>query len=329
VSIRITIAASDPRALLNDVPFVCAFRGAVAELVAVPLASVQVVGAVSDAQVPFPILARQDDRACVARQLSDAGGPADRRAQSLARVTLEVLVDAAASTHPTSAAGREATVRAEVEAAFTRDPSRLDGLFSAVTIAACAVQGIALHVCPNSSTIVTLPVQDPRTAPEKDSTSQATGSVVVAGVSGGFGVAVIVAAVMTGLWWRERTKRERQAEKAAAAAGAGLVVRHIGPPPAQPAPRGLHPDVVPGSFAFHNPSYSGRSKRFEVRTVFDPASAAAGAELGVRHTGLPPEPPASQGLHPRPDAVPGALALHSGRSKRFDVRAVFEPSGQM
>ncbi len=204
----------------------CAFRTAFAQLAEVPVAAVQIVGVKSAAGGSFAVLVSQLDGACAeVRRLSAAAAKGDRRAQSLAPVAVDVSVDVSRTALTAVAVNAEAVVRSAIEVAFVQNPSLIDALFSSVTAAACAAQGVAPNVCPNPpSAVLAMPANPAASAPW-----EGIGALVPA-IAGAVGGGVFAAAVL-GVLWRRRQKKLRATAPDNAPPGV-VTIRQVVPAPA-------------------------------------------------------------------------------------------------
>jgi hypothetical protein len=232
---------------MSDIAFVCAMRHAFSQLASVPVSAVRLVGARSETGSSYYVLVSQLEGTCGASRLL-LEYPA-RRAQSLSPISVEVSVDVSKTTLTSSSSNAERAVRADVEAAFSQNPSLVDSLFSAATAAACSAQGIPSNLCPNPPSL-TLSLSN---SGGITSSQTESGNVTVPAVAGAIGGAVFVAAVMA-LWWKAKSSRSKPPPPPDSP---GLVIRHI--------------TAVPSAPPVDDPSLSGfpNSKRFEMRTVFD------------------------------------------------------------
>jgi hypothetical protein len=237
---------------MSDLAFVCAIRRAFSQLASAPMSAVRLVGAKSDTGSSFAVLVSQLESTCGAsRQLSplELSG---RRAQSLSPISVEVSVDVSKTTLTSSFSNAEQAVRAEVEAAFSQNPSLVDSLFSAATAAACSAQGIPTNLCPNPPSLALSLSNSGGTT----SSQTETGNVLVPAVAGAIGGAVLFAAVLGFVWWKAKSSRSKQPPPPDAP---GLVIRQLA--------------AVPSAPPADDPGFPGSpgSKRFVVRTVFDPS----------------------------------------------------------
>ncbi len=241
---------------MRDLAFVCAIRHAFALLAAAPLSAVRVSGAKSEAGTSFPVVASQLEGACGggARLLAER----NRRAQALSPILVELSVDVSRTALTPSPSSAERAVRAEIEAAFMFNPSLVDSLFSAATLAACSAQGIPSNACPNPpSQTLSLAGSSPL--------KEESGSVsipIVAGAVGG-AIFIVAAAVLLALLlrWRSRPSRSKPPPPPGTS---GLVIRQTADAPLRPQPTASVSTRVVADSAVD-------SKHFKMRTVFAPS----------------------------------------------------------
>jgi hypothetical protein len=229
---------------MSALPFVCALRGAFAQLAAAPLSAVRLVGTRSGTGATYPVIVSQTDSSCTgSRRLHPGELRRPRLAQSLTPLTVEASVDVSQSTiaSPSGSAAEEA-VKAAITAVFNQNPGLVDTLFTGAILAACSAQGIAQSSCPQPPSLIMTVSAAADPAPAEPE----AGSVVMFALMGALGCAVCVAVALAVMLWRERSKRRRKVhpveEEAAAPPDANhpsLVVRHVvaePPPSSQGAP---------------------------------------------------------------------------------------------
>jgi hypothetical protein len=238
----------------------CTLREAMSQLSAVPVSAVRIANVKTEAGVSYPVLVDQADGSCGgSRRLSEHNA---RRAQSVAVSTAsaEVMVDVARTTLTSlPAANAEVAVRSQITAAFA-NPALIDALFSQVTLAACSAQGVPANVCPNPPSLA-LSVSSPAGATPAQAEGGSVPVPIVIGAVVGTALVVAVVAVAVAWWIRTAFPPKPPPESP------GLVIRHMpatlaAPPPGPPAP-----------ISFISPVPRAGSKRFEVRTVFNPTGA--------------------------------------------------------
>jgi hypothetical protein len=172
-------------------------------------------------------------------------------------------VDVSKTTLPSTAHARaEQAVRAEVEAAFNQNPTLVDSLFFAATLAACVAQGITPNLCPNPPSFV-LSLSGSGSAGTSPHQSE-PGSILVPAVAGALGSLFLVSVTLGVLWWRAKSSRSEVSPPPEAP---GLMIRQIGGgiPSA-----GFATDPSlnsPPSGSSNNPK-----RQFAVRNVFEPST---------------------------------------------------------
>jgi hypothetical protein len=260
VSFVMSFRGADPSALVGSAGFVCTLRTAFSQLSAVPLSAVRLVGVKTEAGTSFPVLVSQLEGSCGnSRQLASLEN-SGRRIQSLAVLSVEVSVDVSKTTLTISSSNVEQAVRGEIEAAFSQNPSLVDSLFSGATAAACSAQGIPSNLCPNPPSLVLSLSNSGKTSLSQTE----TGNVLIPAIAGAIGGAVFVAAVTALLWRRaSHSKQSLPPPLPVSSSPQGLVNRQVATNPS--APPADDPSLD------QNLSGTPSSKRFVVRTVFDPS----------------------------------------------------------
>jgi hypothetical protein len=150
----------------------------------------------------------------------------------------------AVTTTLSGAATPEAAVRARLGAAL-EDPAALDSAFSAVTVAACAAQGVPANLCPNPPSLV-LSLASPPTATPQPSDGGGGGgiggvSLVVVALAGGVAAGAVLATLFAVLWCRAKSSHAKVVPEASTTAS-GVTVHHV--VASAPAPGGSVPAPV-------------------------------------------------------------------------------------
>ncbi len=173
-------------------------------------------------------------------------------------IFVEVSVDVSKTTLMPLSSNAEQTVRAEIETAFSQNPSLVDSLFSTATAAACSAQGIPSNFCPQPPSLaLSLSSAGGTPPPQRE-----TGNVIVPAVAGAIGGAAFGAAAVALLWWKAKSSRSklRPSSDTPGPNTPGLVIRQIASASSADESRPDHS---------HLSAHTG-SKRFEMRALFVP-----------------------------------------------------------